>query len=183
MKTTKIRPLGRRELVEILRCALPQKDEARKEEYERIMATFDKQTATIKKLRDAARPVLDPVMCKQIANALEPGRRLSTTWFRSRCVGVCLRTGVHMIGGAPLHCIDLANIEIGTQYRGKGLLRKLIAFLESLPAHDSRPIYVENVHLTNHFYMWEHLGFVRLPRAEGSHPDEPLCFVKYKKED
>lgn len=183
MKATKVRPLGRRELSEILRCALPQDDEARVEDYERIMALFDKQRATIKKLRDATRPALDPVMCKQIENALRPDRRLSTTWFRSRCVNVCLRTGVHMVGGKTQHCIDLANIEIGAQYRGRGLLRKLIAFLESLPAHASRPIYVENVHLVHHFDMWRYLGFTQLLRAAGSHPDEPLCFIKYKKED
>lgn len=181
MKAIKVRPLGRRELAEILRCALPLDDEARKEEYDRILALFDKQLATIKKLRDATHPLLDPAMCKQIANALAPGRRLATTWFRSRCIGVCLRTGVHLIGGQTQQCIDLANIEIGAQYRSQGLLRKLLVFLESLPVHDSRPIYIENVHLVHHFDMWRHLGFTQVPRAEGSHPDEPLCFIKYKK--
>lgn len=177
-------------------------------ERTQLRLTFDKQQATIKKLREQIRndkyPELEAKFLQKIEASLQPESRLPSTWFYSRYMKVCLRIGHHFVDGQTLRSIDIVNIEIYAQYRGRGLLRKFVAFLSELALHGTKPLYVENVHMPDHYEMWEAFGFTKIALPARRHfdfekvavpgmdlpndnifddDDIPRCFIKYKNED
>lgn len=131
----------------------------------------------------AAKLVLSSVFLIEIRDALlsRVGQLgLSSTWFHCDHMSVCIRSGYHNVGASNvMQCLDIVNIEIGEPYRGRGLLRQLVESLEACTLHDTRPLYVEQVHDPAHFPMWEHLGFSQIERD--SNWGDARCFVKFKK--